>query len=141
MITAANASLYIGVLPIFPVPQKIQQFAADDIFDVDPQEVAETFMGVDGNLTAGFVFTAVRQGITLMADSSSNSFFDAWHTAEVAAKEKLPCFSSIQLPSLGLKFAMPKGFLVTFQAVPSAGRTMRPRKHYILWETVLPSLI
>ena len=85
-ITAANAIIMMSVPLLFPVPQQIQGFAPDDVIDVEPQEVSETSMGVDGIFTAGFVFVPVKWNINLQADSTSVSFFDAWQAASIAAK-------------------------------------------------------
>jgi hypothetical protein len=47
----------------------------------------------------------------------------------------------LQLPSLGVKFAQVKGFLKTFQPIAGAGKLLKPRKHTIEWESIVPAPI
>ena len=49
-ITSANASVVLTVPDVFAVPQIIAGFAADDAFTQEAADLAETRMGVDGNL-------------------------------------------------------------------------------------------
>lgn len=139
-ITAANAVYWLGIINLFPIPQRLEGFATDDVFDTDALEMAENQMGVDGTLSSGFVFREVRQGITLQADSGSNAVFDAWFAAEQVSKSKLAANAIIMLPSIGTKWALTKGFLTNFQPLPNAGKVLRPRKFIIVWERVSPAL-
>lgn len=138
-ITSANAILYLGVSGLFPTPQKIQGFAADDIFDTEALEVGDTMMGVDGYLSGGFVYNAVVQGFSIMADSPSADFFDNWVAAERLINDKYTAFGTIFLQGTGKKYAMTKGFLVTAPVLPDAKKLLQPRKFTIRWERVLPA--
>ena len=53
-ITSANAQVMLNVPGVFPTPVQLAGFAADDAFTQDAYDVAETRMGVDGVLSAGF---------------------------------------------------------------------------------------
>ena len=64
-ITAANSVLLLSVASLFDVPQRIQGFSADNITNTDNLNNAETLMGVDGRLSAGWVAVAIPQTITL----------------------------------------------------------------------------
>lgn len=139
-ITAATTVYTLQVIPLFPAPQQLQGFAADDIFDTDPLVVGETIMGVDGTLSGGFVFEKVRQGISLQADSASNAVFDAWFAAEQAAKDKFPAVGTVTFPTISTKWALSNGFLVLYPPIPNAGRLLRPRKFFIEWNFVSPAL-
>src|ERR1700692_2768327 len=103
-ITAANAVYILSIPNVLLAPTQLQGFAADDIFDTEPLEAAETLMGVDGILSAGFVFVRVPQSITLQADSASNVVFDAWWTQEQANKTKYAASGQIRLPAIGTKW-------------------------------------
>lgn len=138
-ITSANAVLMLGVTGLFPTPQQIQGFAADDIYDTETLEVGETMMGVDGFLSGGFVYNPVVQGISLMADSSSAAFFDAWVAAERVIRDKYPAFGTIFLQGTGKKYAMTRGFLTSAPVLPDAKKVLQPRKFTIRWERVLPA--
>lgn len=138
-ITAANATFLLTIPSVFPVPQQLQGFAADDIFSTDPLESAEILMGVDGKLSAGFVFVPPKQGIFLQADSPSNAIFDAWYAAQQTVKDIFFADGLVQLTSIGTKWALIRGVLSTYPPIPDAGKTLKPRRFGITWESVSPA--
>jgi hypothetical protein len=140
-ITAANAVLMISIPGLFPVPQQIQGFAADDVYDVEAIESAEVSMGVDGRMTAGFVYVPVKQSFTLQADSASAFIFDTWWATQQQAKDVFYASGSTVLPSLGSKWIQTKGALTSFKPVPDAKKLLQPRKFTITWESNLPSVL
>ena len=91
-ITTANAVVMLGIIPLFPIPQQIQGFASDEVYDVPSIKSAEALMGVDGKKSSGFVYVLIPQTITLQADvgnatadmSNSASAFGLALTAPVA---------------------------------------------------------
>lgn len=138
-LTSANAIIMLSVAGIIPIPQQLQEFAVDDVFDTAEISAGETAMGVDGVLSAGFVFESVKQGYTLQGNSLSNAIFDNWYNAEVAAREKFPAFATIVLPAIGIKYSMIKGWLKTYKPMSDAKKILQPRKHMIEWERAQPS--
>jgi hypothetical protein len=138
-ITAANSVLLLSVAGLFDVPQRIQGFSADNITNTDNLNNAETLMGVDGRLSAGWVPVSIPQTITLQADSPSNDFFDALLQAEETAREKYVLTGSLVLPAIKKKYAMSRGFLTGIVKFPSVGRTLAPRAFTITWERVAPA--
>lgn len=139
-ITAANAVYMVSIPLLFPIPQQLQGFAADDVFGTDPLQSAETLMGVDGRLSGGFVYVEIKQSITLQADSPSNDFFDAWYSAQQVAKEPYTASALVLLTSLARKWTMTRGFLTTYQPIPDAKKLLQPRKFGITWESVQPAV-
>lgn len=139
-ITSANATIMLAIASVFPTPQQLQGFAADDIFNTDALSSAETLMGVDGRLSAGFVFVPIVQGYTLQADSDSNDLFDQWYQAQQTARELFPASGIVLLTSIGKKWQMNRGFLTTFPPIPDGGKYLKPRKYGITWESVNPSV-
>lgn len=139
-ISAANAIYMLGISSIFPAVQQLQGFSADDIFSTDPIDTAELSMGVDGKLSAGFVYTMIPQTITLQADSDSNNLFDAWWGAEQVAGDKFSCFGTIALPGLSKVWVLTNGFLTSYSPIPDAKKTLQPRKFGITWNLITPSL-
>src|SRR5205085_721504 len=83
--TAADAVITLSQPILFPVPQRLQGFSADDVTDIEPAKVLEHAMGVDGVLSFGFVWAERMQTIRLQADSASNSFFDVVNASQEAA--------------------------------------------------------
>lgn len=140
-ITSANAILMLSQATIFPVPQQLQGFAADDIYDIDQVASVETQMGVDGVLSGGFVWTAITQNIVLQADSRSNDFFDALWMQMQATQDVYPLNGILSLPSIQSKFTQTRGFLTGYTPAPAGKRVLQPRRYTITWERVAPALI
>ncbi len=132
-LTAANAVIQLFIPDVFPAPQQLQGFSADDIFDTDSQQAIQTAMGVDGQLSAGFVFVETVQTFTLQADSDSNAVFDAWRDAEKAQLTVFPASAIISLTAIGRKYQMTRGFLTGYKPVPGAGKILKPRAFQITW--------
>lgn len=138
-ITSANAVLILAVPPLFPVPQQLQGFAVDDIYDVPQIKSVEVMMGVDGILSAGFVFTQVTQTISLQADSASNDIFDVWWTQMQAAKEVYGASGMITLPGIETKFSQLNGYLTGYKPAPAGKRVLQPRTYEITWQSIQPA--
>ena len=119
-ITAANTTIMISIPDLFPVPQQLQGFANDDIFDIPAIESVETLMGVDGKLSGGFVFKPIPMEVTLQADSASNQFFDQWWTQMQATLATFTANCIIRLPSIGAKTTLTNGFLTSYKPAPGA---------------------
>lgn len=138
-ITSANATLVLVVDTVFPTPVQIQGFGVEDIYDTEDLEIAITKMGVDGVLSAGFVFNEVKQTITLQADSTSNALFDAWNAAQLAAFDIFRAKATVTLPGLGLQWTQTRGVFGKLKPLPDAGKTLKERKFMITWERVIPT--
>jgi hypothetical protein len=137
-ITSANAVLTISIPPLFPIPQQLQGFAVDDVYDIPRIRSVETLMGVDGILSGGFVFTAVTQEIALQGDSASNAIFDTWWTQMQAAEETYVASGTIQLPGIKTKFSQLVGYLTEYSPSPAVKRVIQPRRYQITWQRVIP---
>lgn len=135
-ITSANAIYTLQIARLFAVPIQLQQFSADNVFGTEPLASAETLMGIDGNLSAGFVYVPVIQNIELQADSLSNDLFDQWWAASQTTQDIFPAQGVVSLISIGRKWALRNGILTTFPPIPDAARTLRPRRFGITWERV-----
>ena len=47
-LTSANSEFMITINDLYPVPQKLQGYSADDAFTTDAVAATETQVGVDG---------------------------------------------------------------------------------------------
>lgn len=139
-LTGANAVIMLSVPLVFPVPQQLQGFAADDVFDTDTIESAEVLMGVDGKMSAGFVFVPVKQNYTLQADSQAMFFFQQWWAAQQQAKDVFFASGLILLTTLNSKWTMTKGALTSYKPLPDAKKLLQPRKFTITWESSSPAV-
>jgi hypothetical protein len=138
-LTAANVSITLTQTTLFPgAPQQLQGFGVDDVFDVDQIRLVETLMGVDGVLSAGFVFTAVAQRITLQADSASNAFFDTIGTQQYGAIDAYPINGEARLPGLQTRYVMTNGYLTGWKPAPDVKKIVQPRHYEITWAKIIP---
>jgi hypothetical protein len=140
-LTAANSVFLLTIIGLFNVPQQLQGFATDDMWDTDAVESAELLMGVDGVLSAGWIPTAKKQTITLQADSASNLLFDGWATAQESARELYVAGGVIRLPGVNTSYALLRGFLTSYRPLPPVKKILQPRQYGITWNSILPAPI
>jgi hypothetical protein len=139
-LTAANAIITLAQTILFPVPQQLQGFAADDVFDLDEIENMEVLMGVDGVLSYGFTWKAQMQRIVLQGDSDSNDVFDTIQTQQQATQTGYPLQGVITLPAIGKKIIMTNGVLTGYK-LPGAKKLIQPRSYRITWNLAVPAPI
>jgi hypothetical protein len=135
-LTAANAVLTLAVDGLFNTPRLIQGFAVDDVFDTENVQTAETMMGVDGRLSAGWVPQPIVQNITLQADSASIDFFERWYAAQQTAREVYIASGSILLRAVNRQYSLTRGFLTGHVVTPAAKKVLQPRRFTLTWESV-----
>jgi hypothetical protein len=136
-ITAANSVFQLVVAGLFPVPQQITGFAADAAFTTDAVERKEVVFGVDGHMSAGYVFSPTITNISIMPDSPSLIVFDAWQQAEQVAQEVYFASATIVLPSIQRKYALTRGVLTSAPPIVSAGRVLAAQQFRITWQSVV----
>lgn len=139
-LTAANAVIVLSIPLLFPTPVQLQGFTADDVLDTEALVAAETIMGVDGIMSAGFIFAEVKQSYILQADSASNALFDAWYSTQQAQRDLYFATGVVTLTSLGTKWALTKGALTSYIPLPGIKKLVQPRKYGITWESVSPAV-
>lgn len=138
-LTSANSVIMLTIPGIFDTPQQIQGYSADDIFDTAQVSNAETSMGIDGRLSAGWIPAPKVQTFTLQADSQSVSFIDQWILEESQNREKFPANGTILLTAVGTSYQMVRGFLTSANIMPDAKKILQPRKFVITWESIVGS--
>ncbi|MDB5777610.1 MAG: hypothetical protein JWP38_3743 [Herbaspirillum sp.] len=134
-LTTANSALSLQITSLYPVPQSIQGYSTDDAFATDDVEPGEFMMGVDGKLSGGYVPYPTKLTITLQADSASNAIFDNWLAAQAAAKEVYFANGTIMLSGTGDTYVFTQGGLSSASPMPSAKKTLQPRKFVITFES------
>src|SRR5579862_454551 len=138
-ITSANSIIMLAILGLFDVPQQIQGFAADTGFNTEAFASVEVVMGVDGNMSAGWVPVEKKMSIMIMPDSPSIAIFDAWYAAQEAARELFFAEGEIVLPSVSRSFTMLKGVMSTYTPVPEIGKVLKARTFGLTWQSILPA--
>jgi hypothetical protein len=136
-ITSANSSFAIAILGVYTSPQSIQGYATDDAFLVEAIEKVETRIGIDGKLSAGYVFNPYKQSITLQGDSASFDIFNNWQLAQDAAREVIAAAATIIHPAIGYRYTLTNGYLSKFKAMPDAKKTLQTLQFEITWEKIV----
>ncbi|OIQ97216.1 hypothetical protein GALL_207700 [mine drainage metagenome] len=136
-ISAANSVVMLAITGLYTVPQQLQGFSADDVFDAEAVSDVEVLMGVDGTLSAGYVPQPVKQSITFQADSASILMFEAWSAAQKAAGDVYFAQGLVTLPGVGRIYTCSRGVLSSYSPLPTAKKLLQPRKFGITWESVI----
>jgi hypothetical protein len=137
-ITGANAVFMLGIDGVYDSPQQLQGFGPDEISESETLKSAEVVMGVDGQMSAGFVYVPVVQKVTLAASSPSNAIFDAWWSAMQTGQEVLWANGIIILRSVGTKWIGTNGILTGYPIMPAVKRLLQARQFEITWESQIP---
>lgn len=140
-ITSANSVFMLVVAGLFPAPVRIEGYSSDKAFATEALPLAETMMGVDGKLSAGYTPNPVKQTISLQADSPSKSIFAAIVQATKSAREVYFLSGSIALPATGESFTLTRGVLTVTKQIPDANKVLQPVEFEITWESVDRSLL
>lgn len=137
-ITAADATFVISSADFALAATILEGYAADAAFATDNADTAETSLGVDGKLSAGWVPRSYNQTITLQPDSISRSVFDALVSAQDAARTVFRLNGVINLPGNQFSYSLSRGVLKNYTSMPNAQRVLQPMTFVIEWEKVLP---
>ena len=135
-ITGANAVYMLTIAELFPSPNQLQGFAADDAFMTEELEVGNPVMCLDGQLLGGIVLMPIHQTITLQTDSPSNAMFDGWWQANLQAQTQYLAGGTIAFPSIDQSWSMNNGILVRVTPMPTAKKLLLPRRFTIAWASV-----
>lgn len=137
-ITAADATFVISSADFALAATILEGYAADAAFATDNADTAETSLGVDGKLSAGWVPRSYNQTITLQPDSISRSVFDALVAAQDASRTVFRLNGVINLPGNQFSYSLSRGVLKNYSSMPNAQRVLQPMTFVIEWEKVLP---
>lgn len=121
-ITAANASLSL-LTTLGNID--VTKFSADGIIDADTTRVAETRIGVDGQMCAGYVPTIKHVVIHLESTSNGVEYLMNLKMAADASKTPMPVTMTVSVPSMSKRFVC-TGYLVDCPAMYNLGTTVTP---------------
>lgn len=140
-ITSSNVQVFLTVEGVFGVgnPQQLQGFAADDAFTAEAFDVAETRMGVDGNLSAGYTPSVKRWTVTLQPDSPCVPIFDEWYLNQAALKQLFVGGITIDYPALSKTYDMSVCWLKNYKPMGDAKKVIDPQTFTIEYQDVVAS--
>lgn len=137
-ITSADSTFVLSVADMAILGVVLEGYAADAAFALDNADTAETMLGVDGRLSAGWIPRSYNQTITLAADSPSRQIFDAIVAYQDVNRTIVRLNSVITLPGNQYSYGMRRGVLKNYSAMPNAQRVLQPMTFAIEWERVEP---
>ena len=132
-LTTANSVMTMTTEALFTSAQRIQGYAADDAFDPEAVENGEYSMGIDGTLSAGFVFNELPLTITLQADSPSLTLFEQIWQYEYSNRTKLQQQFVITVPGPGKRYEYSNGYMRSYKA-PSGKKILQPAVVVFIFE-------
>lgn len=136
-ITSADSTFVLSSSDFALAATILEGYAADAAFAMDNADTAETMLGVDGKLSAGWIPRSYNQTITLQADSKSRALFDALVTAQDATRNVFRLNGVINLPGNQCSYNLTRGVLKNYTAMPTAQKVLQPLTFVIEWERVL----
>jgi hypothetical protein len=121
-ITSANASLtIISVLGSIDVTK----FSADGIIDADTTRIAETRIGVDGQMAAGYMPQIKHAVLHLEATSNGCEYLMNLRATSEASKTPMAVTMTVTVPSMNKRFVC-TGYLVDVPPMFNLGTTVQP---------------
>lgn len=136
-LTVANSIIVMLVPDLFPAPQRLSGYAADDIMTTEPVDSVEVVMGLDGFMSAGWMPTPKIQTFVFQADSESTFIFDAIQQSQEVVKDAYEIDMFITLPAISRIYTCTKGFLTNYSPVPDARKIFQPRRFRITWQSII----
>ncbi len=136
-ITSANSVVTIAQSTLFPAGVNLLGYSVDKAWSTDALEIAEVQKGVDGRMTAGWVFNTVKMTFQFQADSPSIAVFEAIWQAMRAARDVYYLYGNIEIPSTGETVSLVKGVLRSVKTVADAARVLQAREFVVEWSEVV----
>lgn len=140
-ITSADSIFTLTVANLFNAPVRLENWSAERFWDAPEFEQVETRMSIDGNLNAGWVPNAIDMPLTFQPNSASVVVFEGIQTAQAGGRTPYILGGTVSIPSLGRKYTLVRGVLISGSALPAAGRLLEERTFNLRWERVYPVAI
>jgi hypothetical protein len=125
-ITSANCKLVMTVEELFPSGIDLQMFSTDQSFSQGDSQVAETRMGVDGKMVAGYTPNIKVVTVSLEASSPSYASLAQVYKASEANKKIYPVTLTAKSPALKLTWKWSTGVLYSGTIIPPAQKIFGP---------------
>ena len=134
-LTVANSTLAMTTEALYTSAQRVQGYAADDAFDFAEVENGEYSMGIDGRLSAGFVYNEIPFTMTLQADSPSLGLFENIWQYEYSNRTKLTQNVTVTLPAVSKRYELKNGYMRSYKA-PSGKKILQPAVVVFVFNTL-----
>lgn len=116
-ITSANATVAMSVEGgLFSI--NLEHFSADSSFTTDTVQAAETRMGVDGHMAAGYTPAIKTVTINLEAGSPSTVYMQLLRQVQEVNMRPYKVQMVISVPSIGRRYTFSEGVLQSYKDLP-----------------------
>lgn len=122
-ITSANATV---VLSCDLFNETLQQFTTDTSYEGEDDQMAETRMGVDGKLVAGYTPSVKAVTIHLEASSPSYERLTLLKQSMASNRKIYECSLVISIPSIARRITYSKGVLQSAKDLPDGKKVLDP---------------
>ena len=134
-ITSANATVAMSVAEgLFSI--NLENFSADSSFTSDTVQAAETRMGVDGHMAAGFTPAIKTITINLEAGSPSTEYMQLLRQVQEVNMKPYKVQMVISIPSIGKRYTFSEGVLQSFKGLPDGQIVLSPTQWVFNFETM-----
>ena len=135
-ITSANATGVIIVEDIFPSGITLDTFATDAALALDEETIAETRMGVDGKMVAGYVPSIKVLTLTLEPVSNAAKALDVVSATSRLNMNVYFCSLTFSVPALKQVWTFNNGVLKTLKSVPDVKKVLDIRTFKFDFESI-----
>jgi hypothetical protein len=126
----------ITVEELYPRGIQVERFAADSAISVENAQVAETRMGVDGKMVAGYVPGIKTVTIDLEANSPTAKALNEVVGAMEQNVKPYQCELVVDVPSQGTVYTFKKGVIQTAGQMPAVKKILDPTQWVFHFETM-----
>ena len=133
-ITSANATVAMSVGGLFSV--NLENFSADSSFTSDTVQAAETRMGVDGHMAAGFTPAIKTITINLEAGSPSTEYMQLLRQVQEVNMKPYKVNMVVSIPSIGKRYTFSEGVLQSYKDLPDGQNVLSPTQWVFHFESM-----
>lgn len=135
-ITAADATILCVVEDLYPAGFRFEQFSADVAGAFNDEQIAETRMGVDCQMVAGYVDQIKQLTITLEPSSPSIEYMEKLMEAERNGLKKYWITVTVNIPALQKTRTFWNGVLRQGRRIPDINKVLSPVTYVMDFEKI-----
>lgn len=135
-ITSANAIAYMVVKDLYPTGFALNNFSTDQAVDQSEDTIAETRMGVDGYMAAGYVPSIKAVTIQFEASSPSVQYLNNLYLASQKNRRTYEVTLVVKVPSVNKTYTYSGGVLKTGKLLPGLKKVLDPVSYGFDFEKV-----
>lgn len=135
-ITSANATAYMVVKDLYPTGFALNNFSTDQAVDQSEETIAETRMGVDGYMAAGYVPSIKAVTIQFEASSPSVQYLNNLYLASQKNRRTYEVTLVVKVPAVNKTYTYSGGVLKTGKLLPGLKKVLDPVSYGFDFEKV-----